>query len=152
MSRRREDQREALAGVLDQLTGLVLPSAGSESPSALDHSAPKRSAKPAPKRADSANIAELTAPPAQADSETKPTEAPPQEAAPPKDAAARIRKQGRAAGMVERPETGYARMRIAAYLTPETGKRLKIWCARSGVEMSAAIEDALISYLDENEP
>jgi hypothetical protein len=61
-------------------------------------------------------------------------------------------KKRRRLGMVERPESGYVRMRLTVYLSPELGKRFRVWCATEGVEMSAAIEDVLAAHLAGGEP
>ncbi|MBZ0121730.1 MAG: hypothetical protein K8H88_32335 [Sandaracinaceae bacterium] len=52
----------------------------------------------------------------------------------------------RPAGYVER--AGAPRRRITAYLSPETAKTLRIFCASEAVEMSIVIEAALKSYLE----
>lgn len=52
----------------------------------------------------------------------------------------------RPAGYVER--AGAPRRRITAYLSPETAKTLRIFCASEAVEMSIVIEAAIKNYLE----
>lgn len=52
----------------------------------------------------------------------------------------------RPAGYVER--AGAPRRRVTAYLSPETAKSLRIFCASEAVEMSIVIEAALKNYLE----
>ena len=40
------------------------------------------------------------------------------------------------------------RARLTVYLSPETERRLRVACAEDGVERSATIEDAVLTWLD----